>query len=179
MKAFSKYLLGALLAVAFDAHAILIEPADAVLTFSSPSQSVINSQINNYFSSINLNYKPALAYKQNLGGSEEGLASVFTTSFFSDASGGTITSDGTISYNSWDPKYLLVKGGSQDPSAYLFNISSWNGTQALDLSGFWPGPGSIGHVSVYATDGGTTLMLLGMALLGFGAARRFLGASLN
>jgi hypothetical protein len=50
----------------------------------------------------------------------------------------------------------LVKGGEQDPSWYLFDISSWDGMATISLSGFWPGKGSISHISIFnaqACDG--------------------------
>jgi hypothetical protein len=93
----------------------------------------------------------------------------------SDPSGGAISWVGSGPVAK-DNIFLLVKDGNQNPSAYLFNISGWNGTELLSLSNFWPGPGgAISHVSIYASgvpDGGTTLILLGIGLAGLGAARR-------
>ena len=179
MKLFSKTLLGAALAMAlnFDANALSITPAtQSIMTFSSPSQSVIDSQINAYF-----NPDPTLAYKQNVGGPELGpFAASYSTSFFNTPSD---PADATISYIS-GPKisaqdiYLLVKDGNHNPTGYLFDISSWNGMEDLVLTKFWPAQGAISHVSIYTRgnavpDAGATLMLLGIGLSSLAAARRW------
>ena len=181
MKLFTKSMLGVALVMAlnFDANALSITPATpSIMTFSSPSQSVIDNQIKAYF-----NPDPTLAYKQNVGGSEEGLfASSYSTAFFNTPSD---PADATISYIS-GPKitaqdiYLLVKDGNHNPTGYLFDISSWNGWENLVLTKFWPAQGAISHVSIYTRgnapapvpDGGATLMLLGIGLSGLAAVRR-------
>ena len=167
------------MAMSFDANALTITPTNPALvplTFTGPSGSQITDLVNGYLSS-KYGDAPDLTYKQDSSGLEEAtLASSYSTEFLSDASW-TITPSGPALTG---PVYLLVKDGNHSPYAYLFDLTSlWNGTEELVLSGFWPGQGSISHVSVYATDGGTTLMLLGIALVGFGAARRFLRVSLN
>ena len=179
MKLFSKTLLGVALAMALNvnANALSITPATpSIMTFSSTSQSVIDSQINAYF-----NPDPTLAYKQNVGGSELGpFADSYSTSFFNTPSD---PADATISYIS-GPKisaqdiYLLVKDGNHNPTGYLFDISSWNGTENLVLTTFWPAQGAISHVSIYTRgsavpDAGATLMLLGIGLSSLAAARRW------
>ena len=179
MKLLNKSLLGAALAMAlnFDANAITITPATpTLLTFTSHSQSQITSTINAYF-----NPDPTLAYKKNVGGSEEGpFAASYSTAFFNSVSD---PEDATISYIS-GPKitaeeiYLLVKDGNHAPFAYFFDISKWDGAEALVLTDFWVGQGAISHVSIYkrgiaqVPDGGATLMLLGIGLSGLVAARR-------
>lgn len=67
--------------------------------------------------------------------------------------------------------YLYVKDGNHTPYAYLFNLGSWNGTEAINGSGFWTGPGSISHVDLYAgsrVHEPASLMLLGAGLAGIG-----------
>jgi hypothetical protein len=179
MKLFSKTLLGAALAMALNlnANALSITPASpSIMTFSSPSQSVIDSQINAYF-----NPDPTLAYIQNVGGPELGpFAASYSTSFFNTPSD---PADATISYIS-GPKisaqdiYLLVKDGNHNPTGYLFDISSWNGMENLVVTNFWPAQGAISHVSIYTRgnavpDAGATLMLLGIGLSSLAAARRW------
>jgi hypothetical protein len=76
--------------------------------------------------------------------------------------------------------FLYVKDGNHNPAFYIFNLTGvWNGTDALVLSGFWPGPGSISHVSLYTgpgtqrvPDAGGTLALMGVALGSLGLLRR-------
>jgi hypothetical protein len=186
MKIISSYLLFATLAIGtgFEASALSITPSNPApfLTTNLNSQSQIDALIN-----ATLNPDPTLVYKQNQGGPETGsFAASYSTSFFNTP---TDPQDATISYvsgpdikTSFSNIYLLVKDGNQTPAAYLFNISSlWNGTDPLVMTGFWPQQGAISHVSIYASgsgsaqvpDGGTTVMLLGSALAGLGALRRF------
>ncbi|MDP3348099.1 MAG: PEP-CTERM sorting domain-containing protein [Hydrogenophaga sp.] len=74
--------------------------------------------------------------------------------------------------------YLAIKDGNATPAYYFFNLATWNGTDALDLSGFWPSQGAISHVSIWgvSTPGEVpepaTLALLGFGMLGVAALRR-------
>jgi hypothetical protein len=138
-----------------------------------------------------------LVYKQNQGGSELGNgAGYYTTSFTyestGDASAATITWDGPMKI-SCPSCFLVVKDGnhSQTPPPYpqyIFDISTWNGTDAITLSGFWPGAGSISNIAIWnlaeagGGGGGTitpvpeadtyAMLLAGLGLVGFAARRK-------
>ena len=81
-----------------------------------------------------------------------------------------------------NPVYAYIKDGNLDPGWYFFNITGWNGQDAVEFSGFYGGnQGKISHVSLYGTereydvpDGGSMLLLLGMALGGLAGVRRML-----
>lgn len=99
----------------------------------------------------------AEGYKDDQGGSESGSAQGwYSTIYNSDLSGADIVWGGASNPHITGPTYLLVKGGRQEISWYLFDVSSWDGMETISLSGFWPGKGSISHLSIFnaqACDG--------------------------
>lgn len=123
----------------------------------------------------------SLLYKANVGGPEEGtFAGSYNTVFnferTGDAAGGTISFTGGASI-SCPSCYLAVKDGNINPRYYFFDISSWNGTETINLNGFWPGRGAISHVSIWGTPSAgvpepSSLLLLGAGLAGAGIWRR-------
>lgn len=73
--------------------------------------------------------------------------------------------------------YLVVKDGNHDPAQYLFDISSWNGTENLEINGFWPNQGAISYVAIYSgptrvpEPGTLAVALFGLAGVVFGRRR--------
>jgi hypothetical protein len=84
---------------------------------------------------------------------------------------------------------LVVKDGNADPSVYIFDISQWDGQETITLSGFWQNkPGAISYIDIFTNGGpnggggqqtglipepGTyAMMLAGLGLVGYAAARR-------
>jgi hypothetical protein len=122
-------------------------------------------------------------YKQDQGGGESGpLGGSYQTTFANEPND---PADFLIHYVGGDvaagnPLYLLVKDGSANPAWYLYDITSWNGTEDISGTGFWVDPpqGAISHVSLYGgsavPEGGSTLVMLGSALTGLSliASRR-------
>ena len=121
-------------------------------------------------------------YKQEVGGSEGGtLASSYTTTFSNTPSdpanalidyiSGSFITGGSI--------FLYVKDGNNTPSGYIFDISGWNGTEDISITGFWPQQGGMSHVTILTgparvPDGGTTVALLGFGIAALGFSRRFI-----
>jgi hypothetical protein len=68
--------------------------------------------------------------------------------------------------------FLVVKDGNQNPSFYFYNLGSWNGTDTIELRGFWPNQGAISHLSIWGAEEidiphapePATLMLVGVGL---------------
>lgn len=164
----------------FEAQALLITPSTpAFAKGNQTSQSAINAIINPLMGSA------TQLYKKNVGGSESGSLAGSYQSTFSNSSSNP--EDALIKYTGGSVvggAFLLVKGGSQTPAWYLFDLSStWNGIEDLVLNDFWVGPGSISHVTLYGkeaqftpastvADAGTTLALLGLGLGAMGVVRR-------
>jgi hypothetical protein len=81
-----------------------------------------------------------------------------------------------------DPVYAYIKDGNLNPGWYFFDITGWNGMDAVEFSGFFgANQGKISHVSIYGTegqhqvpDGGSVAALLGIALACLAGFRRSL-----
>ena len=178
MKSMKKLALAALMAVgmALNANALLITPSSAP-QWSGDLPKNPNADDVEAITGTSANL--TVAYKQDFGGGEEGMGGSYDTSFSPalDPNNATITYTGG-SYITGTPIYLLVKDGNHTPRWYIFDISGWNGTETINLEGFWASGGAISHVSIYnpggtsVPDAGSSLALLGLALTSIGFLRR-------
>lgn len=190
--------LAALIATSAVAHALSITPSSAFLINTGTDGITPDSNnASNPESNLLAVYGGSILYKSNVGGGgssvEEAKAfkDSYATVYNGDLSGATISQGGGSAISGYSPLYLLVKDGNHNPYWYFFNLTTagWNGTASLNLSGFWPGQGSISHVTLMGKlgpgtnsvtspvpDGGSTLATLGFALLGLGSVRRFIAA---
>jgi hypothetical protein len=170
-------LLGLLLLVGGQAHAILLQPGDEYTSqtfypaYNNPDAADV---------SVITGSTVDLLYKDNVGGSEEGMInfqSSYNTEYFNSP---TDPADALISYVGGDimtgADWLVVKDGNQDPSWYLFDISTWNGTDDIQLLNFWPAQGAISHISIFGNGTSVpepaSLALFGIGLLGLGLVVR-------
>ena len=165
-----------------NANALLLTPATATWQGSVPN----NPDADAVETITGTSAQLTLAYKNNVGGGEEGsFAGSYRTTYYNTP---TDPEDAEIKYTggtaiTGNPIYLMVKDGNQNPTWYIFNISSWNGTEKINLSDFWPSQGAISHVSIFTGSGSTTvpdagssIALLGLALTSIGVLRRKLGS---
>ena len=180
--------------ISINANALILTPSDCGLdncfTSNDPSEPSV-SDIQDY---IGTSTVLSNLYKSEVDGTvdfdaytstglNEGTYSGSYTTIFSNW--GIDPADALISYNlgtdvlSCVECYLSIKGGSGNngSSLYIFDISSWDGTEEIELTGFLPGSGAISNVAIWG--GGEvdvpepgTLALFGLGLLGMALGRR-------
>lgn len=174
----------ALAAIVTSASAAVVNPitpTNAIDSGNQTSQAAIVAYLQSTYGVTQL-YK---AEAPNPATEDFSLASSYNTVFIDEF--GTGLSGATITYTGGAivpaTAYMLVKNGAQTPAWYFINLTNldWNGTETLNLSGFWPGQGEISNVVLMSgepgrvPDGGTTSVLLGLSLLGLhSASRKFL-----
>jgi len=146
-------------------------------------------------SGLNLLYKAESSDAEPLSGTPQAEGGLFNDSYSTEFLaladdefvGAEITYGGGPSIDCSVDCFLVVKGGSNEPSRYLFNLAldpyNWDGVMKLALSGFWQngvrgsdGSGSISHVAIYGVSPvpvPAAFWLFGTALIGFiGYSRR-------
>jgi PEP-CTERM motif len=167
---------------------IILGPGDTTCTTndnSNLSDAQVSTLASGCFNPTGDPFVLTLAYKDNVGGAEEGpFASSYETTFSNDP---LDPADALIEFISGlsiscPACFLLVKDGNQIPAQYLFDISSWNGTEDIELLGFWPNEGAISHIAIYTglevrpqppgVPEPASLALLGVAFLALAASRR-------
>lgn len=138
------------------------------------------TDIGNIVSSTDL----TLFYSAEYGGVDEGT---FADSYNTRFGGGTELdpdpSNAYISYLLGTPPidctecYLSVKNGNSDPNLFVFDISGWDGTEMLEILGFWAGTqGAISNVAIWGPSANVpepaALGLLGLGLIMLAVTRR-------
>ena len=184
MSLYSLFVICTLLLYAVQVQALSLTPASSELVLSSNTndQDGIMDEIDDYFLSIygvDSSIYPVELYKAEADPfAELGLlAGSYDTTFIpttDEASGATIVNTGGPIVGA--DAYLLVKDGQMTPAYYFFNLTSWDGIETINLSGFWPDSGAISNVVLFGKEAPIpepgTMLLFGTGLAGLAAVGR-------
>lgn len=132
--------VGAASACAFVMLSGAVAPAHATIIVSA-SDAVCTSPVNGGNDTAFLSGCAAttgltlnLLYKSNNGGSEEGpFSGSYATAFTAPPAASADITYGSGNAISCPTCFLVAKDGDSDPNWFLFNLGSWNGTEAIDV----------------------------------------------
>lgn len=170
-----------MMGIVSGASALTIYPDNKVLEGNETSNEAILVAVNNYLTGLYGSATWVDLYKRNVDDNFDtgSYASSYETEFFNepdDPAEATITYINGPYITGYTP-YLIVKDGNQIPAWYLFNLSSWNGMETINLESFWPDQGAISHIQILGKTTSVpepmTLILLGLGMVGLAGVRRF------
>jgi len=173
-----------LLLIGGQARALILDPSDMIAGYGyGPS----NCEPSCIYDVFELSADPVLSllYKadaENGGVKESGsFAGWYETFFYNetyDPSNAILDQEGD-GYIVCPECYLAVKDGNASPGYYFYDLSGWNGMDAIHLLDFWPGSdrGAISHIAIWGRNVTSVpepgpLALLGVGLLAITLASR-------